>query len=52
MPWARVDRANALSPVFVKGAIPDDAWWSPAKTTVLSEAWWCARRHFFRNFQP
>ncbi|KAK4049306.1 hypothetical protein OIV83_004243 [Microbotryomycetes sp. JL201] len=39
-PWSRVDWAGTLKPTLVSGTVPPDSLWSPAETTILTEAWW------------
>ncbi|KAI5477587.1 glycosyltransferase family 61 protein [Pseudohyphozyma bogoriensis] len=40
MPWVRIDRDSGLTPSFKFNELPQDAWWAPAETTVLTEAFW------------
>lgn len=38
--WVRIDRQSRLTPELIYGAIPEDAWWSPARATVLTGSFW------------
>lgn len=39
-PWLKVDWSGNIRPEIIDGPVPQDALWSPAQTTVLTEAWW------------
>lgn len=40
LPWVRIDRDSPLIPEILYNSIPQEAVWSPAETTVLTEAFW------------
>ncbi|KAM0790426.1 hypothetical protein ACM66B_003307 [Microbotryomycetes sp. NB124-2] len=39
-PWLSVDWAGTVKPTIVGGTVPANSLWSPAETTILTEAWW------------